>query len=159
MVILLAGHSPLSQQLLITAIIAFGVVQLHPRLVDGRITHQQIVAGSGNACIRHLLPGQRIGQVGLGLRQTQTELRILYQQQRIPPADGLILVETYLPDKTLHASVDRRDVPAHLRIVSVLHPRMDKARTNIGQARQQQAYDNGVINKFLSLTCHVSHCF
>ena len=84
-----------------------------------------------------LLLGTR--QIALGLRQTQTKLAVLNDDQRIAFANVLVRLETNLFNKTLHARVLRRDVLAHAGIVRVLDvPEMSELQHNVRYAGKKK---------------------
>ena len=83
------------------------------------------------------------------LGQTQPELRILDDQQGIPGLHRPVLLEVYLPDKTLHPRIDRGNVPPHLGIVGKLHADMDKTAQDVCKACQQKADYDYIVDQFL----------
>ena len=74
------------------------------------------------------LPCTGIRKIRLGLCKAQAELGILDDKQRVALVHGLIFLETYPADKTLHPRVDGSDMPAHPGIVGIFHaPEMQEA--------------------------------
>ena len=148
-VVLLPRDGLVGQQLLEAVELAPGVVHPDLGLVDAGIADAQIVLHGGDAHRGGLSPGRGVGKIGLGLRQTQTELGILDHKQSVAPADLGKIVETNLADETLNARADRRYVPAHLSVVGVFDvAQMHKSAAHIDGSAHQQADDKQVESYF-----------
>ena len=124
---LLTGDRFLLQQLLVTLVVALGILHLHTRLLDTRIVHPQVVLCGSDAHAGSLLTRQRVGKIGLRLSQSQLELAVLDDDQRIALVYRLILFETNLLDESLHTRIHGRDMLFHLSIVGIFHARMKEA--------------------------------
>ena len=85
-------------------------------------------------------------QVALGLRQTQTKLAVLDDDQRVAFANVLVGFKTNLLNKTLYARVLRRDVLAYAGVVRVLDvPEMSELQHNVRYACEKKQHDNCVV--------------
>ena len=85
-------------------------------------------------------------QIALGLRQTQTKLAVLNDDQRVAFANMLVRFKTNLLNKTLHARVLRRDVLTHAGIVRVLDAtEMSELQHNVRYACKKKQHDNRVV--------------
>ena len=85
-------------------------------------------------------------KVCLGLRQPQTEFGVFNDGERIALLHLLKLLEAYLADKALHATVLWHDVLANTGVVGKLAvPEVHELACRIGSSAQKANNDEGIV--------------
>lgn len=146
LVVLLTGYSILTEELLETGILTLGVLHLHTCCLDASVGYAHAGLGGHDAACRSLCATLRTDEVSLGLRQSQTELGVLDDGERIALIHLLELSETYLTDETLHTAVLWHDVLANMGIVGELSAtEVHELACCIGSSAQEASYDEDII--------------
>ena len=154
-VVLLTGDGILAQQFLVAGQFAAGILHLHAGFLDACIAHTQVVLRGGNACRSGLAACQRIGKVGLGLCQTQAELSIFDDDQRVALVHGLELLKADALDEALYAGIHGGDVLLHLCVVGIFYTtQVQEARADVSQSCHEAADDDDVVYQFLCSSCN-----
>lgn len=134
------------EQLLVAVIFALQVVHVRFRLGFGRLGHLDIAVRRADGRTGLLALLTRTGKVTLCLCQTQAELAVFKDDQRVAFANMLVRLKTNILNKTLHTRVLRRDVLAYAGIVRVLDaPEMSELQHNVRYACEKKQHDNRVV--------------